>query len=325
MKINSPHLKALLIAWSIWFSTPVFSDIIIETKDAVWENIFKKYQAEIIKSRNHIWENELSFFNSFFGIKNELDFIEKVVDIQISNWLKPDWIIWKDTLKIIYDLYYVDNKNITDKEILKRIEIYNELKWYSKIPKAISYKLNPFNTETYYWKNMWVNIPQTFINKELSFKIKQNIDTQWEIIYVFKIEWKTALAYYSKWELKIASYVTWWKENKTYKIRTYWKRDAVKLYFSNSYPIKIDEEDWSEEIGWAVMPYATHVEWWIRIHWSDWVVDWYNHSKWCIRVPLFYMKEIYETVRNIWKENLIIDTTNIYNENFYKNNLKKEY
>lgn len=325
MKITQSHLKAVLIASSLSLSNPVYSDIVIETKDAVLENISKNYEFQTLRTKNNIWEIELNFFKDFFDINSPLDFVEKVMDIQLSNWLIPDWIIWKETLKVIYELYYINNPEINNQEILKRISIYNEMKWYSKIKKAISYKLNVFNQETYYWKNMWVNLDWTFLNAELSNKLKNNIENIWDIIYVFKIEWKTALAYYSKWKLKIASYVTWWKDNKTYKINTTWKREPDKLHYSSSYPIVLDEENWSEEMWWAVMPYATHVEWWIRLHWSDWAIDWYNHSKWCIRVPLFYMKEIYETVKNIWKENLVIDTTNIYNEDFYKNNLKKEY
>lgn len=44
MNIKSPHLKAILIAWSLSLSNPVYSDIVIETKDAVLENVFAKYR-----------------------------------------------------------------------------------------------------------------------------------------------------------------------------------------------------------------------------------------------------------------------------------------
>lgn len=89
------------------------------------------------------------------------------------------------------------------------------------------------------------------------------------------------------------------------------KKTPDKHHYSTEYP-KVDIKKKIFEKWWAVMPYAVHIDWKEWIHWSDWTINGNLASHGCIRTPLFYVKEIHEKVKELWIENVLIDTTWIY-------------
>jgi len=270
------------------------------------------------KTKNNIWEIELSFFSEFFWVKTEDDFVKKVIEIQEDLWIKPefrDWIIWVSTLKWIYIKHYSKNIDNLPLEIKKRLSIYSDMKLYSWIKSALSWKLEVFNNNTFYWDSIWINIKWTYINENLNWKVAQNIPEKINKIEFVNIWWKSVLLFYVKGNLEVATYVSPWLytwEKRTPKLKTTWKLEPHKLHISSEYP-KIKDEKWNvTKKWWAVMPYATHIDWAIWIHWTDWKLDWNPASSWCIRTWLYYIEHIHNLVKKLWVQNVQIDTRKIY-------------
>jgi hypothetical protein len=264
-----------------------------------------------------IWKIELDNFCNFFELSdcnNPNEFVEKVEKLQWEFWIAKDWIIWPITLKNIYLKHYINNKEKLSHEASKKLKIYIELEWYHDVPWAMNSRLNVFDKKTFYWRNMWQNIPWTYINENLIDSIPFYLEENKNIIKFYNKNWKSVLSFYISWELAIATYVTpgIHNSNPTSRLITNWNREPDLLHVSSTYPKRRNSEWNIVRSWWAVMPYAVHVYKGIRIHWSDWIIDWRPHSHWCIRVWLYYIEHIFELVNILWKENVIIDTKWIY-------------
>lgn len=309
-------LKTALILWWITKTSLVFASKMPneEVKDDVEQIITNENKLKFEKSILAVWENEVNFFLTFFNLKTKEskidDFVETVNILQkefFSSWKSIDWILWSDTLKQIYLNYYLKKLEKLDQNQLKRLEIYQKMLWYEKKSGALYRWLNVFNYMTYYWK--WNKEPKenTFISQDLIWKIPENIGSKINKILVYKLNKKTILTFYIDWNLYLSTYVSAWTlKNKTPKLNTFWQKKPDLYHTSSEYPKR-----WWRK-WWAIMPYAVHIDWPIWLHWSDWQVDWMPHSHWCIRVPLFYIDEIYTQVSKLWIKNVLIDTKNIY-------------
>jgi hypothetical protein len=170
--------------------------------------------------------------------------------------------------------------------------VYNFLKKLNKDNKVI------------FWNWLSKNISWTFINEDLFWFVPETKNFIWSKnrIIIKKYGRKKIMLVYLDWVLEIATYVSPWKTStKTprYFIKIPWITDK---YHASS----------NKEYKWAVMPYWVLVngEIWIWLHGSWDIVDWKPRSHWCIRVPLFYQKRLYELVKS-WV-NFTIDTTKIY-------------
>ncbi len=278
-----------------------------ENEESVDKNYF------ISQSIKVSGKTEVNFFKSFFWI-NDKEFEQKVKEIQRKfSHDEIDWVIWGVTLRDIYLNYYAKDTNKLSPEIKRRLSMHNELiSWYRNLDKKrrenwkrVYYeKLNVFSKNTYYWWSWGFNKSWTFINEDLFDKVSHTISSKDNRIIVSNLNWQKVLRFYVWWKLYLATYVSPWLQNhKTSRYLKTWVFNPAKLYFSRSYP----KPNW-----WAVMPYAVHIEKWIWLHWSDWRINWKPASHGCVRVPLFYQKEIYEKLREFWVWNVIFDTRNIY-------------
>ena len=156
-----------------------------------------------------------------------------------------------------------------------------------------------------------MNKPETLINSGLIGKIPENIDNNETKIIVEKLDDKKILRFYVEWKLFLATYVSpWTLWHRTPKVKTKWKNKPDKYHTSSEYPEAEKKKNWVK--GWAVMPYAVHVDGWVWIHGSDGRINGQLQSHWCIRTPLFYVKEIYEKVKELGIDTVTIDTTGIY-------------
>lgn len=320
MDINKRNfIKWLIFIWVSWKVNSAFAQKDVEeVKTEVLDLINLENKKKLEKSILSIWEREVLFFMNFFDIKDDdkkIDtFVSKVEVLQKEfNFSQKsiDGVLWSLTLRDIYLKYYQKNLDKLWIEQKKRLDIYNEMLWYNKKSWALYKKLDPFNYMTYYWKWSLLNELWTFISKDLIWKIPQNIKENKNIIIVSSLEWKKILSFYVDWILYLASYVSPWTLNhKTQKVNTNWIRNPDLYHTSSEYPESSKSKTWKK--WWAIMPYAVHVDGGVWIHWSDWIIDWSPHSHWCIRVPLFYVKEIFEKVKELWIKEVSIDTRNIY-------------
>jgi lipoprotein-anchoring transpeptidase ErfK/SrfK len=102
-----------------------------------------------------------------------------------------------------------------------------------------------------------------------------------------------------KWELELLTYISpwtdlikWWMKTLTWKFKT---------TFSDKYHISwaIDSiKETNKGLIWAVMPYALHITWWIYAH--AWYVNGQRKSHWCIRLPIYYAKWLYDIFEKKW-------------------------
>lgn len=268
---------------------------------------------EYIRSVEISWSNEVDFFVQNFNIRTSLDFENKVKGIQEEFNLWIDWVIWPNTLKIIYLNYYILNSNLPI-DIQNRLDIYNDMEKYPNNPRLNSsfWKLNPsnvpniFSKNYYLWIYKWENIVWTYINKNLIKYILENINSTKNIAYVSKIEWKYFLAVYVSWKLELLTYISPWRDDipwwmkttkwtfsSNYKNKYYisWAKDSVSRWY-----------DWN--YYWAIMPYAINIIWWIYAH--AWIVNWEEMSHGCIRSPIYYAKWLYDIYSKTWKLDWII-------------------
>lgn len=301
----------------IWISNQNEGDNLSEFEKYIWSKEELLKDIELQDSINSSWKEEVSFFIDFFGMGNYFQFEQKVKEIQEKYNLKQDCILWGETLKQVYLNYYKWEKKKLPDFILYRLNIYKEMSLYkSKNEKALVEKLNIFKHETYYWRWKWENIKNTFINENLEWKVRKNLGNWKNTIIFSQIDWKSVLTFYEKWNLLIATYVSPWTTNwhSTPKWVFKWERNLDMYHISSTYPKwkwKTKEEIIKNSWG-AIMPYAIHVVGDVRIHWSDWQINWDPQSHWCIRAPLFYIRELHMKVEKIWKDNISIDTRNIY-------------
>lgn len=275
----------------------------------------KKYKKAI----SLIWQNEVDFFYDFFGLWNEENpdlFVEQVEKIQGQWW---DWILWEVTLEKIYKEHYIKNESkIENPLILKRIKIFKEMEWYKSKPKALYWKLKVFNKSIFMW--VWENREWNYINPELEKLVGKNFSeslSSKENLIIFKnINWKSIMAFYEKWELDLIDYVSPWITSKPTPLVN-WKRKnrlLSKLKYSASYPIEKDKNWKIISVWWWVMPYGINVDRRVWIHWtSSRTPKWDRDSNWCIRVSwLYYAEHLFERVKELWINNVRIDTRHIY-------------
>jgi hypothetical protein len=253
-----------------------------------------------------IWKNEISFFMKFFHIQtwDKKSFVDLIKNIQSKYTFKPSWILWDKLLEKIYLEYYSKAPDQLNQEQTKRLEIYQEMLWYRNIKWSLHSELDIFNMNDYYGNNLWVNKEGTLINENIINKIPYSLNDKKNKIIISQLRWKNILSFYVKWDLYLATYVSPWSLwHKTPKLYTTGKTHPDKYHISSEYPKKTH---W-----WAIMPYAVHIDGRVWIHGSPSTINgkWASHG--CIRVPLFYIKEIYEKVKKIWKGNVIIDTRQV--------------
>jgi len=287
--------------------------------------LYWDWDKELNRSIELVWQEEINIFMNYFDIETSRDFALKVKQLQKLYWLKSDWIIWNKTLFMLYENYYIPNKSSFNSNIKKHIESReNDLVWIKNIKFEMSkYPQKRSNNwvrpkawnflriidKKIYWDKLSLNKPWTFIDKSLYWHIPHQISEKSNKIYVENYYWKKILRVYKEWNLEIACYVS------------PWKRSTRTPRYKRKLPGNIDmyHASGNREYRWAVMPYWVLVDWniWIYLHWSSDIIDWRWRSHWCIRVPLFYQKKLYELVKS-WVE-FNIDTKNIYtskNPNF---------
>lgn len=275
-------------------------------------------------STKFVWKIEIDNFCTFFNLSDcndSWEFVAKVTELQSELELVEDGILWPNTLEKIYLEYYMNNPDELSPEVLKRIEIYKNLKWYNQVEWALNWSLNVFNIKTFYWSDIWINKPWTYINEKLVGVFPESNDSGKSEIIFKNVDWKTALAFYVNWKLELATYCSPWLKDwmpwlpdwhETPILVTYWIKNPDMLHTSSEYP-KIKDINWRVvEKWWAVMPYAVHIKGPLWIHVSTWSVDWWPRSNWCIRVWAFFMEHIFKLMVELWVENVKIDTTNIY-------------
>ena len=253
-----------------------------------------------------IWFNEYKYFIDIFGLNSKIELVKKVYSIQKNNWLKKDWVIWEDTLKVIYLNYY---KNINNLPfwIAKRLEVYNDMEWYKKHKwRGTRYwKIFPWNVPNifskhyYYWIGKSENLEDSYVNKDLISLVNENIDRKNTTAVIYNRSWNFFLAVYVKWELELLTYISpwtdvikWWMKTLTWNFKT---------TFSDKYHIswaKNSIKDTNNWLIWAVMPYALHITGWIYAH--AWYVNWQRKSHWCIRLPIYYAKWLYDIFKKNW-------------------------
>lgn len=282
-----------------------------ESEESLDKNYF------ISQSIKASWKTEIDFFKSFFKI-SDAEFEQKVKDIQQKfGHTDIDWVIGWATLRDIYLNYYAKNINLLSPEIKYRLSIHKELMdWYRKKKEKFKInvfyeKLNVFSKNTYYGWWWWINKAWTYINEDLYGKIPNIINSKKNQIIISDLNWQKILKFYVWWKLHLASHVSpWLTGHRTPAYLKVWDLNPDDLHVSSSYPEAHKTRSWKK--WWAIMPYAVNVAWAIRIHWSDWRIDWKPASHGCVRLPLFYAKELYEMLMILWKNNVTIDTRNIY-------------
>lgn len=321
--MNRRHFlqSVAFISPAVLFSKYAFAqkDITETVKTEVEDLIHLENIKKIEKTILSIGVREFNFFIHFFAIdimaKNSpsliVDQIKKLQEEFKFDQKSQDGVIGAATLKKLYLEYYMKNKEKLSQDQISRISIYEEMLWYSKKPWALYQKLDPFQQMTYFWRDAGVNIQGTYINEKLFWKIPQEITEQTNKIIVLKYENKKILTFYVNGKLHLATFVSPGQlAHKTPKLKTKWKIKPDLYHTSSEYP-----EAWKKKNGikwWAIMPYAIHVDGPVWIHGSDGNIDGNPQSHWCIRTPLFYIKEMYEKVRELGVENVSIDTTAIY-------------
>ena len=235
---------------------------------------------------------------------------------QITNWTKKNI----NEIKKYINKEINPNQNNLNEEIDSFNErhisfIINDLKNY-KIPQRL--KNNPDYNNILYWEipeQYAKNIAWTFIAKWLSdrkdWRKDLEINKKWESnsILLKQRDWTYILAYYwAHWDLELATYASPWKNDwqhetkiKTnYLIPRYgWLKDKYHLSYS----------PW-KDFNNAIMLYAISEEWAQSIHF--WETNWKPRSHWCIRIPMFYAKALFEKIWN--HDKIAINAENLYKE-----------
>ncbi len=314
-------LKSLFVWGSMVLSPFVQAQKSIEenTKTEVEMIVSKENIKKYTQSLQFIGKREMELFLKFFQISETNptfvdDFIVLVKKLQTELWInqkKFAWIITSVFLEKLYKNYYLKNPDLLDQENIKRWNIYQEMLGYKGKKWALFHSLNVFSYNDYYGMNVWINQYGTFINEHLVWKIPQSLWNKQHKILISQINKKKVLSFYVAWELYLATYVSpWLLDHKTPKLQTTGKISPDKYHTSSEYPEAVKSKN--KQKWWAVMPYAVHIDGWVRIHGSPWTINGNPASHGCIRTPLFYVKEIYDKVSQLWYKNISIDTRWIY-------------
>ena len=323
------QISNLLLAWSlllnVWCSTnnlnfnKKINNSINSSKNHVenivennsWNNILNltddEVNKKIIATKNIIWENEFNYFSNYFDLDTDYEIVEKIYILQENNWLKSDGVIWENTLKYIYLTYYDKESNLPN-FIEKKLEIYNDMEAYKyhKWRNTRYWKLFPskvpsiFSNNYYYWIWKTKNIEDTFLNSDLVTLVNPEIARLWNTAVIYNREWNFFLAVYVDWKLELLTYISPWTDVIKWGMKTLtWN---FKTTFSDKFHISWAKDSIKKTdkwLIWAVMPYALHITWGIYSH--AWYVNWKRKSHWCIRLPIYYAKWMYEIFENKWK------------------------
>lgn len=272
------------------------------------DNYLRSILYKINRSVALVWDREFNFFVMFFWLKSDIKIVEKIMEIQKKNNLVIDWIIWKNTLSVVYSEYY-SNINTIDlpRYISNRLNIYNDLNYYKSHPwrDTLHWRLFPFwlpnvySNTYYYWKNDWFNLKDSYINESLVSKVPDIIEEKWNIWFLENIDWKFLVRVYVNWKLTLLSYTSPWTDNINWWIRTtkwnFISKRSSKYHISWAIESIKKTKSW---LKWAVMPYAVHIYRWIYAH--AWYVDWTRKSHWCVRLPILYAKWLYDIFKKNW-------------------------
>ena len=317
---------AVLLTSQLWRAVAETSDASRNNSNTILTN---EALAMYNKSISLIWNKEMDYFLLHFSIEDPIEswisvdeknrrlieLIDRVKETQKMlgfNWDDVDWIIWPNTLRRIYLKNYVNFEENLPLEIKTRLKVCKELEWYKQKPGALHSRLNPFSNSLFYWRSVWENKSGTYINEEMYWKIPKEITSEQpaNLIKIIKLGWKIWVAMYINHKLHVATFVSPGLINhSTPGMSTNWTIIPDLLHTSSSYPKSTTERP---NQGWAVMPYAVHINWPIWLHWSDGRIDWNPASHWCIRVPLYYIQEIFRQVKRLWINNVTINTNWIY-------------
>jgi len=229
------------------------------------------------------------------------------IDIASIKWTPLDmsWIyekndlqqfFWINQYEVIFEKY---NKDIAKKDIYwDFITDKNEyLNLELSFPRVHD-SLISFFPKTINW----------FIEKYKEFK--KDIGALQTVIIVKKLEnWKFALCSYKEWELFLATHVSPWKissaKNKSKKDKETGKiHNIIIPGWSNTleWVFRINKSKWfkfkrSNKFESSPMPYSIQITWWFFLHHGA-NADWKKRSHWCVRLPWFYMKELYDNIEN---------------------------
>ena len=206
--------------------------------------------------------------------------------IERREFLKLSWVsaaslliswCWVKVSNLTKDILE-DSPELRDKKHIE--EIKYEMSCYSeKYSRWIKPDLKKFKNiwdKNLFWstvKNEILpkNISWTFINKDLYWKLDMSIAEKNPIIIAEDFEWKKILKFYVNWNLEVATFISPW---------SLWTKTPRGEYCDRWLTDKY-HTSWNKERRWAVMPYAVWVTWTIRLHWSDWIVNWDNKDVLC--------------------------------------------
>ena len=275
----------MMTSWSVSASDEISSAV---QKIVIPElTLIEKYE----RSRFLMWEREFNYFIEIFSINTYDDYKNILWEIQMSNWLTQDYIIWPKTLGVLYDSIYSRTSNLPP-VVAEKIEISHELQeFYSKKPHFWLWHASSsrFFSEEHQNHNIefledglekFIDAPDLLWNYIES----QNIQRK-NSINIRKVGWELRFFYVDPtWRMIfLSSTSTWTTRNNGVKtpkwewIRLTWVSEINKT---------------SNKFNNAAMPYAVHISHWVWVH--GWAVSWDDASKWCIRLP-------YNAAKHFWK------------------------
>lgn len=221
----------------------------------------------------------------------------------------------------------------TPAEVLHRQEIAAVLDFMRKNPiflldgkKTKAAGVPSVNNERdYFWRGVWRNKSGTFINEHLADIIPAQIDDTRNLITVEKIQGKYVLTFYINGKLEVATYVS--PGSLAHKTSRY-PEELIKVTDGTDLDIFAQQKSHPRfrlvkagyrNVGWyldrgrvhldathasnayddASMPFAFNLAWGEWVHGSNWAIDGTPHSHGCIRTPLFYVKRMYDLIRQI--------------------------
>ena len=189
------------------------------------------------------------------------------------------------------------------------------------------------NERDYFWRGVWRNKSGTFINEHLADIIPTQIDDTRNLITVEKIQGKYVLTFYIDGKLEVATYVSpgslahktsrypeelikvtdgtdldIFAQQKSHPrfrlVKAGYRIEGGKRIFDEGWyldrrQVHLDATHASNAYDDASMPFAFNLAWGEWVHGSSGAIDGTPHSHGCIRTPLFYVKRIYDLIRQI--------------------------
>lgn len=279
--------------------------------------------ASLLLPNSAIWntkKNVIENIEKTINLRNEINLNQQLISsIKISDLqnspLEMNWIyakndlrqfFWLNQFEVIFENY---NEDIIEKDenwnLLTSKKLYLEKEFvFPNIFDSLNIEF-PDNLSDFlkkypeYTKEIWDSI---------TFVIIRKLDN-----------WKFAMAYYKEEKLFLATHVSPWvksrPKNKEKKDKVTWETKIVTIPWWNNSPkwvfyINKDEQfkfKKSFKFESSPMPYAIQIYKWIFLHHGQ-DVDWQKRSHWCIRVPGFYQKLLYDNIDS-WTK-IIICWTN---------------